>query len=87
MPTLGTTHLSAKGQVVIPEQVRDRMGLRKGDQFVVVGERDVIMLKTVSTPSMKDFDELIAKTRRQAKLAGLKKSDVRLAIAKARRHR
>lgn len=87
MPTLGTTHLSAKGQVVIPEQVRDRLGLRKGDQFVVVGERDVIMLKTVSTPSMKDFDELIAKTRRQAKLAGLKKSDVRLAIAKARRHK
>ncbi len=85
MPTLGTTHLSARGQVVIPEQVRDRLRLRKGVQFIVVGERDVIMLKTISTPSMRDFDGLIAKARKQARSAGLRKSDVQSAIAKARR--
>jgi AbrB family looped-hinge helix DNA binding protein len=84
MPTLTTTRMSSKGQVVIPEEIRDRLGLQSGTQFVVVGDRDVVILKAISTPSMKEFDNLIAQARQQARRSGLKKSDIDAAIAKVR---
>ena len=84
MPTLTTTRMSSKGQVVIPEEIRDRLGLQSGTQFVVVGDRDVVILKAISTPSMGEFDNLIAQARQQARKSGLKRSDVGAAIAKVR---
>jgi len=56
MATMATTRMSSKGQVVIPEAVRKRLRLEAGTQFVVVGKNDVVILKTVQTPSMRDFD-------------------------------
>ena len=84
MPALTTTRMSSKGQVVIPEEIRDRLGLQSGTQFIVVGDRDVVILKTISTPSMKEFDSLVAQARQQARKSGLKRSDVAAAIAKVR---
>ena len=84
MPTLTTTRMSSKGQVVIPEEIRDRLGFRSGTQFVVVGDRDVVILKAISGPSMKEFDNLIVQARQQARKSGLKKSDVEAAVAKIR---
>ena len=40
-----TTTSSSKGQVVIPEAIRERLGLKTGAQFVVVADRDVVILK------------------------------------------
>jgi len=84
MSTLSTTRMSSKGQVVIPEDIRKRLQLQTGTQFVVVGDRDVVILKAISAPSMKGFDDLIIQVRKQARKAGLKKSDVDTAVAKAR---
>jgi len=84
MQTLTTTRMSSKGQVVIPEEIRDRLGLQSGTQFVVVGDRDVVILKAISAPSMKEFDDLIAEARRQARKSGLKKSDIDAAVTKIR---
>ena len=84
MPTLTTTKMSSKGQVVIPEEIRDRLGLQSGTQFVVVGDRDVVILKAISAPSMKEFDNLIAQARQQVRRSGLKKSDIDAAVAKIR---
>ncbi len=84
MPTLTTTRMSSKGQVVIPGEIRDRLGLQSGTQFVVVGDRDVVILKAISAPSMKEFDNLIAQARQQARKSGLKKSDIGTAVAKIR---
>jgi AbrB family looped-hinge helix DNA binding protein len=79
-----TTKMSSKGQVVIPEEIRKRLKLKAGSQFVVVGENDVVILKVLSPPSKDQFDALIAEARRQGKAAGLKKSDIDDALAKAR---
>jgi len=46
MEGLATTKMSSKGQVVIPEEIRKRFGLKSGSQFVVVGEKDTVILKT-----------------------------------------
>jgi len=84
MAELATTRLSSKGQVVIPEDVRLRLGLKPGAQFVVVGEGDVVILKIISPPSMKEFDALVTKARSQARQAGLKRADIVSAIKKVR---
>ena len=84
MAEIATTKMSSKGQVVIPEDIRRRLGLRPGSQFVVVGERDTVILKTISPPTMDEFDSLVAQARRQARRAGLKPSDVKAAVTKVR---
>ena len=87
MSAVATTRMSSKGQVVIPEEVRNRLGIATGTQFIVMGENDVVILKTIAPPSMDDFDGIITRARRQAKSAGMKPSDVAKAIAKVRGRR
>jgi AbrB family looped-hinge helix DNA binding protein len=80
-----TTTLSSKGQVVIPEAIRERLGLKTGAQFVVVADRDVVILKVLEPPALSEFAALTAQARRAAKAAGLKSVDVPRAIKKVRR--
>jgi AbrB family looped-hinge helix DNA binding protein len=86
MSVLATTRMSSKGQIVIPENIRKQLNLKEGTQFVVVGENNVVMLKTIEAPIIGDFDNLIQEARAQAKIAGLKRSDINAAIKKARDH-
>ena len=76
MTELTTTKMSSKGQVVIPEEIRKRLGLEAGDQFVVVADKDTVIMKTISPPSTDEFDTLIADARKQARKAGLKQADI-----------
>jgi AbrB family looped-hinge helix DNA binding protein len=87
MKTSGTTKMSSKGQVVIPEEVRNALGLKAGSKFVVVGEGDVVILKVVTPPSLSDFDDIIQEARRQARQAGMKRSDVTAALRAVRASR
>ncbi len=84
MSTLATTRMSSKGQVVIPEEIRTRLRLEPGAQFVAVGEGDVVVLKKISSPTLADFDGLIAEARRQARNAGMKRSDITAALKSVR---
>ena len=84
MANLATTKLSSKGQVVIPENIRKKLNLKAGSQFIVVGDNDVVILKNISPPTLDEFDELITKARKAAKQSGLKKIDIKNAISKAR---
>lgn len=87
MSTAATTTLSSKGQVVIPEEIRIRLGLKAGAQFVVLGDRDVVIFKVLEPPALKDFDALVARARQVAKRTGLTRADITKAIAKVRRSR
>lgn len=82
---LATTRLSSKGQVVIPEEVRNSLGLKTGVQFVVIGRGDAVILKTISEPSLEQFKELLNEAQKQARKAGMKKSDIKNAIEKIRK--
>jgi len=79
-----TTRLSSKGQVVIPEEIRNRLGLEPGAQFVVVGEGDVVVLKALKAPRTADFKALLDQARKSARAAGLTEADVKRAIREAR---
>ncbi len=85
MKPVATTKMSSKGQVVIPESIRKDLNLEPGTQFVVVAEGDVVILKTISPPSMDAFDMVISKARRQAKEAGLTRAGVTEMIAEVRK--
>jgi AbrB family looped-hinge helix DNA binding protein len=84
MSVVATTKMSSRGQVVIPESVRHDLGLKTGDQFVVVAESGVVVLKGIRKPAMSEFDSLVRKARRQAKVAGLRRADVAKAVAAVR---
>lgn len=84
MTNISTTKMSSKGQVVIPEDIRKQLNLKAGAHFVVVGDKDVVILKSISPPSLEDFDDLIATARKKGKEVGLKRSDIKEAILKAR---
>ena len=84
MDAIETTRMSSKGQVVIPEGVRRRLGLTPGQQFVVLGEDDVVVLKSVAVPTMRDFDEMIAQARKAARHAGMRRTDIARAVSKVR---
>lgn len=84
MDSIETTRMSSKGQVVIPESVRRRLGLTPGQQFVVLGEDDVVVLKSVAVPSMRDFDGMIREARKAARNAGMSRADTARAVRKVR---
>ena len=65
MANVSTTKMSSKGQVVIPENIRKQLNLKEGAQFVVLGEKDVVILKNITPPSIDEFDDLIATARKK----------------------
>jgi AbrB family looped-hinge helix DNA binding protein len=85
MAGYATTKLSSKGQVVIPEEVRKTLGLTEGDQFVVIGKGDTVILKAITPPSLKEFQELLSQARAEAHKVKIKKTDLSSAIEKVRR--
>ena len=84
---VSTTKMSSRGQVVIPESIRDRLGLEAGVQFAVFGQDDVVMLKVINPPSTEEYEHLRRRLRQQARGAGLKRSDIPKAIARVRGRR
>ena len=87
MSSIATTKMSSRGQVVIPEVVRHKLGFETGTRFIVSGEGDVIVLKRLNPPSMDEFDAIVARARKQARTTGLRETHVRTAIRKVRRRK
>ena len=87
MSDAATTRLSSKGQIVIPEEIRDKLGLKPGAQFVVVGDKDVVILKVIQAPDMAEFRGVVSKARKAAKKSGMTRSDVGRAIKRVRKRK
>ncbi len=87
MTVAATTTLSSKGQVVIPEEIRNQLGLEAGAQFVVIADRDVVIFKLLEPPSLKDFASLVTQARQAAKKSGMRQADIANAVKKVRRSR
>jgi AbrB family looped-hinge helix DNA binding protein len=85
MENIEVTSMSSRGQVVIPQNLRDKLKIHEGEKFVVIGEDNTIVLRKLEMPSFKGFDKLLAKTREFAKKKKLKEADIEQAIKNARK--
>lgn len=85
MEHVEVTTLSSRGQVVIPQGLRESFALKEGAKFVVYGDANTIILKRLSPPSPEEFKLLLAKTHRIAKKAGIKRRDLAKAVKNVRK--
>lgn len=70
------TTTSPKGQVVIPQEIREQMRIESGTKFAVYGRGDTIIFKRVELPTVQDFEKLATFGRAFAKRKGIKEKDV-----------
>lgn len=70
------TTTSPKGQVVIPQGIREQMRIETGTKFAVYGRGDTIIFKRLELPTVRDFERLAAFGRGFAKRKGIKEKDV-----------
>lgn len=84
MSKMATTKMSSKGQIVIPEDVRKKLGLKTGDRFMVLGDEDIVILKALRVPDLSEFDNLITSVRSQAYQTGITEKEIEDAIVQAR---
>ncbi len=79
-----TTTMSSRGQVVLPLDVRERLGLGEGDKFFVMAEADTILLKAIRPIPKEKFESMLKATRDAVKKAGITPKDLEVAITKVR---
>jgi AbrB family looped-hinge helix DNA binding protein len=73
-----TTTMSNKGQVVIPDPIKRRRGLKAGTKFAVTSTPELVIFKKIELPSAKEMlEDAFREGERQAKKLGIKnESDV-----------
>ena len=75
-----TIKMSSRGQIVIPQEIREELNASEGTIFSVVSSKDAIILKKISIPSKEDLIKEIGVIalgcRKRAEKLGIKESDV-----------
>lgn len=83
-----TVKMSSKGQIVIPQDIRDILHAREGTVFAVVSNKDTVVLKKIVTPSkedlIKDLAAIAKEGKKRLQKKGLKESDIPKIVDKAR---
>jgi AbrB family looped-hinge helix DNA binding protein len=82
--SLEITSMSTKGQVVIPNDIRNALNVSAGSKFVVMSDGKNILLKPIEKPKLEEFRDLLKQSQKIAKEAGIKKEDLSGLIKKVR---
>ncbi len=70
------TKISSKGQVVIPQVIREELGLEVGTTVIVNKVKDYVILKKINIPDLKkEFEELVNYGKQHAKKLGIKSEE------------
>ena len=85
MPEIEFTKLSSKGQIVIPQDIRDDMKLKPGTPFAVIEQKDSILLKKLEMPKIKSWAEVTKPFREAAKKSGFTRADLDRIIEEVRK--
>ena len=76
-----TIKMSSKGQVVIPQKIRNEIHAIEGTMFVVIGSEDTIVLKKIQTPSkeevLKRLNVMAKEGKKQLQRKGFTEADLR----------
>lgn len=86
MTKFEVTTITSRGQVVIPQAIREDLRISPGNKFVVIGTGDTIILKKMEMPSMGDLKKLLARTRSETRKKGVKPSATAKAINGVRKN-
>ena len=88
MTNVMTTKMSSKGQVVLPEALRQMYGWGSGTAFTVLAYKGAVIMQPLKTPTDEEiaaeFEDAFAESRRQARDAGMTPADISNAIAEVR---
>jgi AbrB family looped-hinge helix DNA binding protein len=84
-----TTKMSSKGQIVIPQDIREELRATEGTVFAVVASKDTIILKKIETPSkerlIQELETIAKEGKRRLERKGLKESDIPRIVQQSRR--
>jgi AbrB family looped-hinge helix DNA binding protein len=84
MSEVSTTKMTSKGQVVIPEEIREYMHLESGVKFIVMATSDSIIFKRVMPIPQKDVKQLLKASQAMAKKYKFKESDLQGVVSEVR---
>lgn len=87
MSRFEVTTITSRGQVVIPQAIREDLKISAGNKFAVIGTGDTIILKKMEMPSMGDLKKLLAQTRAETRKKGVKPAEVAKAVKEVRKKR
>lgn len=48
---MGSTRVSSKGQITIPKEIRDKLGLKPGDRVVMEAKEEAAVVRPLKKPS------------------------------------
>ena len=84
-----TIKMSSRGQIVIPQDIREELKASEGTIFSVVSAKDTIILKKLLTPSkeelIKELGAIALEGSKRAKKLGIKESDVAGLVQRVRK--
>lgn len=87
--TIETTKMSSRGQIVIPQGIREEINASEGTLFVIIGTNDTLILKKIETPTkeklISELDTIAKEGKKRLQKKGLKESDIQKIIEKSRR--
>ena len=83
-----TIKMSQKGQIVIPQGIRDGLNAGKGTVFAVIGSKDSVILKKIETPSkedmIRDLEKIAKDGKKRLESKGVKETDIPKIVEKRR---
>lgn len=82
---LEVTSVSSRGQVVIPNQIRQSLKLKSGSKLIVIQNGRNILLKPVELPKKEQFYQLVKLGEKVQKELGLSREDIEKSIKKVRK--
>jgi len=78
--------MSEKGQLVVPQRIRRKEGLKASDRFVAIPVKDGVLFKKVDIPKVRiEFEALSRDISKHLKERDVKQKDVAEAIKWARK--
>lgn len=84
MTQIQVTSVSSKGQVVIPNNIRETMGISIGTKMIIFTDGDNLLLKPIQKPNFKIFKKLIKESKKLITKTGLKKTHIQKLIKQVR---
>ncbi len=86
--SIETVRMSSKGQIVIPQDIREELHAAEGTLFAAVRSGDSIILKRIETPSkedlIKELGQIAKDGRKRLESKGIKESDITGIVQKSR---